>query len=145
MKSNADYCISHILDPLAEWRSSQVGGSDRRSHVHADNARSHTAKKVTEFLARNGMKRPPHSPYSPDLAPCDFCLFGHIINRLAGTSFEEFDQLLRATAAIFSPLKSQIGRHVSEVDGQIGAMLRGSWCFPRRYVKRLRVIQVLLD
>jgi hypothetical protein len=29
MKFNADYYISDILDPLAGWRRSQVGGSDR--------------------------------------------------------------------------------------------------------------------
>jgi histone-lysine N-methyltransferase SETMAR len=78
MKFNADAYISHILDPLAEWRRSQVECSHRRLHVHADNARLHTAKKVTEFLAGNNMKRAPHPAYSPDLAPCDFYLFGHI-------------------------------------------------------------------
>jgi hypothetical protein len=69
MKFNADYYIAQILGPLAEWRSNQVGGSDRRLHVHADNARPHTAKNVTEFLAGNGIKRAPHASYSPDLAP----------------------------------------------------------------------------
>jgi hypothetical protein len=56
MKFNADYYITHIVDPLAEWRLSQVGGSDRRLHVHADNARPHTAKKVIEFFAGNAEK-----------------------------------------------------------------------------------------
>jgi hypothetical protein len=75
IKFNADDYISDILDPLAEWRRSQVGGSDRRLHVHADNVHLHSAKKVTEFLAGNGMKRAPHPPYPPDLEPCDFYLF----------------------------------------------------------------------
>jgi histone-lysine N-methyltransferase SETMAR len=75
MKFNADYYISHILDPLAEWPRSQVGGSNRGLHVRAENARPHTAKKATEFLAGNGMKRTPHPPYSPDLAPRDFYYF----------------------------------------------------------------------
>jgi hypothetical protein len=39
MKFNGDYYISHILDPLAEWRRSQAEGSDRRLNAHADNAR----------------------------------------------------------------------------------------------------------
>jgi hypothetical protein len=56
VKFNADYYISQILDPLTEWRRSQVEGSNRRLHVHVDNARPLTAKKVTEFLAGNGMK-----------------------------------------------------------------------------------------
>jgi hypothetical protein len=53
------------------------------------------------------MKRAPHPPYSPDLAPCDFYLFRHIKSRLAGASFEEPDQFLQATDAIFSPSKKQ--------------------------------------
>jgi hypothetical protein len=59
MKFNADCYIFDILDPLAEWRSSQVGGLDRRLHVHADSVRPHTAKKVTEFLAGNSRKKLP--------------------------------------------------------------------------------------
>jgi hypothetical protein len=100
MKFNADYDISHVLDPLAEWRRSQVGGSDRRLHVHADNTRPHTAKKVNKFLAGNDMKRAPCPPYSPDLAPWGFYFFEYIKGRLACVSFEEPDQLLQAIDAI---------------------------------------------
>jgi hypothetical protein len=103
MKFNADYYISHILDPLAECRRTQVGGLDQRFHVYADNARPHTAKKITEFLAGNDVKRNPHPPSPPDLAPCNFYLFGHVKGRLAGASFKEPDQLLQAIDAIFSP------------------------------------------
>jgi hypothetical protein len=84
MKFNVDYYTSHILDPFAEWRRGQAGGSDRRLYVHADNARHDTAKKVTKFIAGNDMKRAPHPPHSPDLAPCNFYLFGDIKARLAG-------------------------------------------------------------
>jgi hypothetical protein len=51
------------------------------------------------------MKRAPYLPYSPDLAPCDFYLFGYIKGRLADASFEEPDQPLQAIDAVFSPLK----------------------------------------
>jgi transposase len=105
MKFNADYYISHILDPLAEWGRSPVGGSDRRLHAHADNARPHTAKEVTEFLSGNGMKRGPDPPYSPDLTLCDFYFFGYIKDRLAGASFEELDQLFQAIDAIFQSIE----------------------------------------
>jgi hypothetical protein len=42
------------------------------------------------------MKRAPHPPYSPDLAPCDFYLFGYVKDRLSS------DLLL--LAAIEAPL-----------------------------------------
>jgi histone-lysine N-methyltransferase SETMAR len=40
------------------------------------------------------MKSAPHPPYSPDLAPSDFDLFGNVKRCLAGLSFEDVDQLL---------------------------------------------------
>ena len=30
---------------------------------------------VTDYLTKIGIKTVPQPPYSPDLAPCDFCLF----------------------------------------------------------------------
>jgi histone-lysine N-methyltransferase SETMAR len=113
-KLNPDYYISHIFHPPTEWRRSQIGGSDRRLHVYADNARPHTAKKVTEFLAGNGMKRASHPPYSLDLAPCDFYVFGYIKDRLAGASSEEPDQLLQAIDAIFQSIKKSTVECVSQ-------------------------------
>jgi hypothetical protein len=117
MKFDAEYYnyISHILDPIAEWRRSQVGRSDRRLHVHADNVHPHTAKKVAEFLAGNGMRRVPHPPYSPDPAPCDFYLFGYIKGRLADASLEVPDQLLQAIDAISQPIgKAKLERVFQE-------------------------------
>jgi histone-lysine N-methyltransferase SETMAR len=105
MKFNVDHYISYVLDPLAEWPKSQVGGSDRRLHVHAGSARPPTAKKATEFLAGNGIKRAPCLPYSPDLAPCDFYLFRYIKGRLVGASFDKPDHFLQVIDAIFSPLE----------------------------------------
>jgi hypothetical protein len=42
------------------------------------------------------MKSAPHPPYSLDLAPSDFYLFGYVKRCLAGLSFEDADQLLAA-------------------------------------------------
>jgi hypothetical protein len=134
MKFNVDYYIYHILHPLAEWRRSQIGGPDHRLHVHADNARHHTAKKLTEFLAGNDMKRAPHPLYSPALTPCGFSLFGSMKGRLAGASFEEPDQLLQVIDAIFSPLKKQ---HWNACFGSGWTNWRNVvWWLIRRYVKR---------
>jgi hypothetical protein len=41
-----------------------------------------------------------HPPYSPDLAPCDFFLFGYIKEMLKDQSFETQDELLEAIEAI---------------------------------------------
>jgi hypothetical protein len=51
------------------------------------------------------MKSAPHPPYSPDLAPSDFYLFGYVKIGLAGLSFEDADQLLAAVEGIFEGIE----------------------------------------
>jgi hypothetical protein len=46
------------------------------------------------------MKSAPHPPYSLDLAPSDFYLFGYVKRCLAGLSFEDADQRLAAVQGI---------------------------------------------
>ena len=41
-------------------------------HFHKDNATVHNSILVTDYLSKLGIKTVPQSPYSPDLAPCDF-------------------------------------------------------------------------
>lgn len=36
----------------------------------------------------------PTPPYSPDLSPCDFYLFGLLKNQLIGKTFDSVDELL---------------------------------------------------
>ena len=45
------------------------GGSWRLLH---DNTPSHRSTLVTDFFTRNRILTISHSPYSPDMAPCDF-------------------------------------------------------------------------
>ena len=49
-----------------------------------DNAPAHTSAIVTAFLKKEKVTVLPHSPYSPDLAPCDFFLFPKLKAFLAG-------------------------------------------------------------
>jgi hypothetical protein len=46
------------------------------------------------------MKSAPHPPYSPDLGPSDFYLFGYVKRCLAGISFKDADQLLAAVKGV---------------------------------------------
>jgi hypothetical protein len=43
--------------------------------LYHDNAPTHTSLIVQQFLTSRNITVIPHSPYSPDLAPCDFFLF----------------------------------------------------------------------
>jgi histone-lysine N-methyltransferase SETMAR len=60
------------------WRNSWI--------LHQDNMPAHNALSVKQFLA-NHITVLEHSPYSPDLFPCDFCLSPEIKPVLKGTHF----------------------------------------------------------
>jgi histone-lysine N-methyltransferase SETMAR len=49
-----------------------------------DNARPHTANRTCELLWRYNWEVLDHPPYSPDLAPSDFHLFGPLKKHLGG-------------------------------------------------------------
>jgi len=37
---------------------------------------------------------PKHPPYSPDISPCDFYLFGYLKNKIIGKTFGTKDELV---------------------------------------------------
>jgi histone-lysine N-methyltransferase SETMAR len=61
--------------------------------LHHDNAPAHTALAIREFLAKKNIPVLPHPPYSPDLAPCDFCLFPKLKLKLKGHHFGTMENI----------------------------------------------------
>ena len=51
--------------------------------LHLDNAPAHTSRKSSSYLHELPFIKLPHPPYSPDIAPCDFFLFGYLKRKLA--------------------------------------------------------------
>ncbi|GBM92751.1 Mariner Mos1 transposase [Araneus ventricosus] len=58
-----------------------------------DNARPHTAKAAKELLQKFKWKVLSHPPYSPDLSPCDFHMFGEIQKAVRGQQFQKDDEI----------------------------------------------------
>ena len=54
---------------------------------HQDNTRSHRAKKTLEIIENFGWEVAPHPPYSPDLVPSDYHLFGPL--KIIGTKISD--------------------------------------------------------
>ena len=54
-----------------------------------DIARPHTSRHTTEEIVKIGWKVLPHPPYSPDLAPSDFHLFGPLKEAHCGIHFKD--------------------------------------------------------
>ena len=64
--------------------------------LHHNNAPCHMAISVIEFLTKKGIPVVPHTPYSPDLSPCDFFLFPKLKFYLKGRHFEKVENTEKA-------------------------------------------------
>lgn len=60
-----------------------------------DNVRPHISQKTKDEITKLGWTTLPHSPYSPDVAPSDYHLFGKLKESLRRTRFEDDDPSLR--------------------------------------------------
>ena len=74
-----------------------------QQHFHQDNAPVHNSILVTDYLTKMGIKTVPHYPYSPDLAPCDFCLFP----KLRGCRYETTEEMKEAVTKVIDMLTQE--------------------------------------
>jgi transposase len=70
-----------------------------------DTCQVHFSKASEHFITENHIGRMPHPPYSPDLTPSDFWLFGHVKTSLVGQTFDESEQLLEAIAEFLNEIR----------------------------------------
>jgi transposase len=104
---NTEYYRVNILTELLPLRPKV---HERRVVIHADNARPHTARKCRAFCEENRLRLAIHTPYSPDLVPSDFFLFGHIKRCLQGIPFPSPKELLATIHEIVGPSRGQLWR-----------------------------------
>lgn len=86
---NAQY-YSNLLKNTVKpaYRSKRRDIPIRSAILLQDNARPHTARLTMETLNELGWETLEHPPYSPDLSPCDYYLFGPLKEALGGLRFE---------------------------------------------------------
>jgi histone-lysine N-methyltransferase SETMAR len=90
---NATIFVDFILKPVETLFSRYPFAPETKLFIHYDNARAHVCKHTSDFLSTSSMERLPHPPYSPDISPCDFFLFGYLKHLLAGLGFDNPLQL----------------------------------------------------
>ena len=73
-------------------------------HFQQDNAPVPKSILVTDYLTKMGIKRVPHSHYSPDLAPCDIWLFP----KLRGCRYETIEEMKEAVMKVIDTLKQKV-------------------------------------
>ena len=72
-------------------------------HFQQDNAPVHNSILVTDYLTKMGINTVPQPPYSPDLAPCDFCLFP----KLRGCRYETIEEIKEAVTKVIDTLTQE--------------------------------------
>ena len=72
-------------------------------HFHLDNPSVHNSILITDYLSKMGIKTVRHPPYSPDLAPCDFCLF----SKFRGCRYETIAEMKEAVTKVIDTLTQQ--------------------------------------
>ena len=72
-------------------------------YFQQDNTPVHNSIPVTDYLTKMGIKTVPHSPSSPDLAPCDFWLF----SKLRGCRYESIEEMKEAVTKVIDMLTQE--------------------------------------
>ena len=97
-------------------------------HFHQDNVPVHNFILVTDYLTKMGIKTVPQPPYSPHLAPCDFCLFP----KLRGCCYETIEEMKEAVTKVNDTLTQKgLPRGLPEVVGTVQVH-----CSRRRLLRR---------
>ena len=61
--------------------------------LHYNNMPTHASHLMKRFLVKHQIIQVTQIPYSPDLVPCDFCLFSKLKSPLKGKRFQTIDEI----------------------------------------------------
>ncbi|KAA6403831.1 MAG: putative mariner transposase [Streblomastix strix] len=111
LSMNSDRFIELILNQLFQRIKAEFP-SDVEPLLHFDNATAHTAAKTTKIITKNNIIRLHQLPYSPDLSPSDFYLFGYLKGALEGITFKSAEQAFAAKEQILQKIDSKTLKRV---------------------------------
>jgi len=89
----ADLLKSHLRPAIKFKRRGRLSTGVLLQH---DNARPHTARSTLATIQDLSFECLPHPPYSPDIAPSDFHVFGPLTEAMGGKSFGSDEEVQQA-------------------------------------------------
>jgi hypothetical protein len=97
--------IDQTLQPLID-KFIQNGRhpGQRKLVIHVDSASPHNARMTQNFFEQSPLKMLLHPPYSPDISPSDFYLFGKIKSELIGQEIPDEISLFEAVSDILNAI-----------------------------------------
>jgi histone-lysine N-methyltransferase SETMAR len=102
---NALIFCEMVVKPLATLASKLP--SEDVMKVHWDNASPHRAADTKELVEKSKLQLIPQPPYSPDLSPSDFFLFGYVKNQLKGKKSKNPEALLSEIKKIMTGITKE--------------------------------------
>ncbi|KAI6646965.1 Transposase [Oopsacas minuta] len=90
---NRDYYVDELKELRKASKCEMRGKLTRGALLQHYNARPHESSKTMAAIDDLRFECLPHPPYSPDLAPSDYWLFGEMRRPLRGKRFEDFKLL----------------------------------------------------
>jgi transposase len=97
----------YIDDILLEIGALPIAGDRNKPVIHADNAKPHVSTRVKQYMEDHRLRTAPRAPYSPDLAPSNFFLFGYVKRALQGSEFQTVEELLAAVVGILHAIPTE--------------------------------------
>jgi hypothetical protein len=107
---NAETFKSLVVNELVESAKTLAEGESLM--IHWDNAPAHTAKTVSEAAKHPKVIILPQPPYSPDIAPSDFFLFGFLKSQLKGKKNQTLKDLEANIREIIGGISLETRRRV---------------------------------
>jgi len=89
----ADLLKNHLRPAVKSKRRGRLSTGVLLQH---DNAWPHTARSTVATIQDLSFECLPHPPYSPDLAPSDFHVFGPLKEAMGGKSFRPNEEVQQA-------------------------------------------------
>jgi hypothetical protein len=96
-KCNQKYLVQNILPSLLnEKKRFSCQKPAIKFHVDMDTSMCHNEHEFVNELRCLKILKAPHPPYSPDISPCDFCIFRDFKRKLKNSHLQGSDEILTA-------------------------------------------------
>jgi hypothetical protein len=100
---NASWFIDgNLALSIQKFISAGLSAGRRKLGGHADNAPPNISRMTQNIFGHNSLKRLRHPPYSPNICPSDFSLFGKVKSALVGQEAPDEIHLLEAVTEILN-------------------------------------------
>lgn len=109
---DSDFIKSKLEILKKKWNEYYPEKRNEKLFLHWDNASSHKSSETYQTVSELGLIELPHPPYSPDIAPSDFFLFGYLKRKLRDWAINSFEDLVFAISTEMIRISKEVLENV---------------------------------